>query len=106
MRSHIVMLALSVTLFALSITLFACTSTQRNSQGDLVEGTGTVNYVELEGGFYGIVDDDGRQFDPMDLDESLKEDGLRVRFRARTIEDVASIHMWGTVVEIIAIERI
>lgn len=90
----------------LGAALTACTSMQQNTRGDIVEGTGTINHIELEGGFYGIVTEDGRQFDPIDLDESFKEDGLRVRFRAQTVEGVASIHMWGTLVEIITIERI
>lgn len=90
----------------LCVALSACTSMRQNTAGDLVEGTGTINHIELEGGFYGIVTDDGRQFDPVDLEESFKEDGLRVRFRAQTVEGVASIHMWGTLVEIISIERI
>ena len=90
----------------LGTVLTACTSTQQNGGGVMVEGTGTINHIELEGGFYGIVTDDGRQFDPIDLDESFKEDGLRVRFRAQTVEGVSSIHMWGTLVEIVTIERI
>lgn len=93
-------------LLAVSLVLLGCTSTQRNGEGDIVEGTGTVQYIELEGGFYGIVGDDGRQYDPMDLDENLKEDGLRVHFRARAVNDVASIHMWGTVVDLISVERL
>lgn len=93
-------------LLALSLMALGCSSTQRNGDGDLVEGTGTVQYVEVEGGFYGIVGDDGRNYDPRNLDESFKEDGLRVHFRARTVEDAVSIRMWGTIVSIISIERI
>lgn len=91
---------------ALSLTALACSSTQRNGDGELVEGTGTVQYVELEGGFYGIVGDDGKNYDPRDLDDSFKEDGLRIHFRARTVDDAVSIRMWGTIVSIISIERI
>lgn len=91
---------------ALSLVAAACSSTQRSGEGDILEGTGTVQYIEVEGGFYGIVADDGRQFDPRDLNESYKEDGLRVHFRLREVEDAVSIRMWGTIVEIISIERL
>lgn len=76
-----------------------------DENGDVIEGNGIVQYVELEGGFYGIVDEDGIQYDPINLDDAYKEDGLRVHFLARTREDVMSAHMWGTSVEILAIER-
>lgn len=95
-----------VVLFSFSLLCIGCSSTQRNGDGDILEGTGTVQYIELEGGFYGIVGDDGRQYDPVDLDEAYKEDGLRVHFRARTVEDMASIRMWGTIVNLVSIERI
>lgn len=76
-----------------------------DDDGDVIERNGIVQYVELEGGFYGLVDDDGGQYDPINLDEAYKEDGLRVHFLVRTRDDVMSAHMWGTPVEIVAIER-
>lgn len=67
---------------------------------------GTVTYVELEGGFYGIVTEDGRKLDPTNLSEGFREDGLKVRFKAEKKESVAGIHMWGTIVEIVEIEKV
>jgi hypothetical protein len=49
---------------------------------DIVSGLGTVRYVEMEGGFYGIVADDSTRYLPQDLGTDYREDGLRVRFRA------------------------
>jgi len=69
-----------------------------------VSGTGTVKYVDLEGGFYGIVGDDSQQYEPMNLDQTYQKDGLLVHFQARIRQDIASIHMWGTIVEITSIE--
>ena len=71
-----------------------------------VEATGTVVFVELEGGFYGIITDDGARYDPVNLPPEFQRDGLRVRFRARILKDTASIHMWGTPVEILHIEEL
>lgn len=93
-------------LFLLTIMAFGCTSSNHGGEGDIIEGTGTVQYVELEGGFYGIVGDDGTRLDPANLDDAFKEDGLRVHFRAREKEDAVGFHMWGTIVELVSIERI
>lgn len=67
--------------------------------------TGKVVYVPLEGGFFGLVADDGRKFDPMDMPEDFKTDGLRVRFRVREKTGVVGFHMWGRIVELLAIEK-
>lgn len=76
------------------------------SQSDgFVHGTGTVQHVSAEGGFYGIVGDDGKSYDPIDMPQAFKVNGLRIRFTAR-MTDYLSFHMWGYVVELISIERL
>ena len=73
----------------------------------VVNGTGTVESIELEGGFYGIVADDGEHYDPLSsLPQEYAVDGLRVYFSVRICEDCASFHMWGYIVEIISIARL
>ena len=71
-----------------------------------VATTGTVTYVDLEGGFYGIVAEDGRNYLPGNLPAEYRQDGLRVRFSADPEEDVAGFRMWGTPVKIRSIELI
>jgi inhibitor of cysteine peptidase len=86
-------------LLALTITaLVGC------GRGEAISGTGTVKFVDLEGGFYGIVGDDGQKYDPMNLDQTYQEDGLRVRFQAKIRQDMVSIYMWGTIIELTKIE--
>jgi hypothetical protein len=63
--------------------------------------TGTVTWVPIEGGFFGIVSDDGKRYDPINLPAEFAQDGMRVRFTAKTDPDMASFHMWGTIVSII-----
>ncbi|KUK63503.1 MAG: hypothetical protein XE10_0326 [Methanoculleus marisnigri] len=78
-------------------------------KGDIrrsVAANGTVTYLDLEGGFYGIVTDDGRNYLPGNLPEEYRTDGLRVLFSADVEDGGAGVHMWGTPVEIRSIERI
>ncbi|NVM19849.1 MAG: hypothetical protein HWN80_19255 [Candidatus Lokiarchaeota archaeon] len=69
-----------------------------------IHTTGTVKYMDFEGGFYGIIADDGSHYDPMNLPEGFKTDGLRVIFSAIIKRDLFSFHMWGLVIEIIDIQ--
>jgi hypothetical protein len=66
--------------------------------------TGTVTLIELEGPFYGIIGYDSEKYDPINLPVDFQKDGLRVKFTARIRNDMASIHMWGKIIEIIRIE--
>lgn len=60
---------------------------------------GTVVRVNLEGGFWGIVDDAGKQWLPINMPEQLKVDGASVEVTAQEV-DVMSMFSWGTTIEI------
>jgi hypothetical protein len=68
--------------------------------------TGTVRHIEVEGGFYGIVTDDGADLDPVNLPPEFQKDGLRLEARVVPLRDRVSIHMWGTPVRIIEFKRL
>ena len=83
-------------------------STPKSSPPDtvrIVTGTGLVLHIDLEGGFYGIVDDLGERYDPSNMPEDFKVDSLRVHYQA-TLTDKMSTRMWGRPVDIITIERL
>lgn len=67
--------------------------------------TGTIRYMDFEGGFYGIVADSGERYDPINLPAQYAKDGLRVRFQVKEKKGVVGIHMWGKIVEIVKIEK-
>lgn len=69
-----------------------------------VEFTGTVVRVPLEGGFYGLRDDAGRQYEPRNLPAALRRNGLRVRVRGRLVKGAASFRQWGALLDIQHIE--
>jgi len=73
---------------------------------EIAEGTGTIKYLSMEGGFYGISGDDNKNYDPINLPKEFQKDGLRIRFKAKIRSDMASYHMWGMLIELIKIEKL
>jgi hypothetical protein len=69
----------------------------------IVQGTGTVRFLEVEGGCWGIRADEGRNLEPVDLPDGFRQDGLRVRFVAKAVPLVSAC-MIGSIVEILEIE--
>ena len=84
-------------LVAFLIILLSCSSTELESNYT----TGTVKYISLEGGFYGIIGDDGEHYDPINLLKEFQVDGKRIMFSYKIRNNLASFHMWGTIIEII-----
>jgi hypothetical protein len=82
------------------------TSQLADDKSEIRSMSGTVVYQEIEGGFFGIVAEDGKKYNPINLDESFKKDGLRVKFDANVKKGMVGIHMWGQYVEILKIEKL
>ncbi len=71
-----------------------------------VSAQGTVRYVPIEGGFYGIVTDSGERYLPSNLSAEFQQDGLRVRVEGTTPQDVVTFQQWGAPLEISSIQKI
>ncbi len=63
--------------------------------------TGRVHFVDIEGGFWGIVAENGRCYDPINLPARLQREGLRARFTLRALRNQFNSHMWGMMVNIV-----
>ncbi len=72
----------------------------------IVTITGVVRHFDLEGGFFAIRGDDGVTYDPSNLAEEFRQDGLRVQARLRLRPDMGGIHMVGPIVDIVEISRV
>ncbi len=66
---------------------------------------GRVTWIDLEGGFYGIVGTKGN-YDPVNLPKAFCADGLWVIFLALPVTNQVSVHDWGTLVSILRIETL
>lgn len=64
--------------------------------------TGTVRYQQLATGFWGIIDEKGQEWRPVNMPEQLKEEGKKVTITIREVDEGMSIFMWGTPVRIVS----
>lgn len=92
-------------LLFLILTCVSCSGTE-SSDSQVKTSIGTVKYISLEGGFYGIVTDDDKHLDPLNLPKEFQTDGKRISFTYVEKKNMASFHMWGTIVEILEVKEI
>ncbi len=71
---------------------------------NIVNFTATVRYIDIEGGFWGLISSEGEKYEPQALDSKYHKDGLKVRAKVRIIKDAVGFRMWGEQIEIIDIE--
>lgn len=81
-------------------------STSPENSSTVVKGTGTIRFMEFEGGFYGIIADDSTRYDPGQMEAKFEQDGLRVRFELTPRKDVMTMRQWGTPADVHSIEEI
>lgn len=67
--------------------------------------TGQIQYADMEGGFFYIAGEDGQNYDPINLGDEYKITGMDVAFVAIVRNDLASIHMFGILIEIVRTAR-
>lgn len=98
---------LTIIMIGMALSLAGAFALFNQYAGDdeLIHAKGTVKYLAFEGGFYGIVSDNGRNYDPVSMPQEFKIDGLRVRFSAE-FTNYLSFHMWGIVVKLVSIEKL
>lgn len=111
--SHNLRLLATITL--LVVSLLGCKSLAGNGEEkqsmngshatESVQITGHIEFVPLEGGFWGIIGENGQQYEPASLPKAFQEDELPVRATLRPLTGQVSFRMWGTLVEIVSLER-
>lgn len=76
------------------------------SAATIITFNGKVVYQELEGGFWGLIDEAGQRYVPEALAPAFQHTGLRVRVRATLAEKTFGVQMWGTPIRLLDIEKI
>ncbi len=101
MKVKLIILALMAA--AACFLLAAGCVTEEPPTGAEVSGSGTITYIDLEGGFFGIITDAGDQYLPENLEDKFKVDGREVTFTGVPVEGGATTYMWGTPIQITGI---
>lgn len=91
-----------ISIIPLTLILSGCSELGINDAE--IHITGVVTYMELEGGFWAIQDED-HTYDPLNLPDEFKKQDLKVAVAANIEEDMASIHQVGPIIEIISIKK-
>lgn len=65
---------------------------------------GTVRFLDIEGGCWGIFGEDGVTYEPLGIPREFLKDGLKVRAAVKLRPDLLSICMIGTIVEVLEIK--
>ena len=86
---------LAVLLLATSVA--ACGS---STEPEEVTVQATVEFLQVEGGCWSLLASDGTRYEPIDLPESFRQDGLEVEATLELINDVGSVCQVGRIVEI------
>ena len=89
-----------------STLILLCGCIDEPAAQDAVSGTGIIVYQDIEGGFYGILADDGTRYLPLNLEDEYQVDGLSVRFSGTPREDLLTVAQWGTPIELVSIQEI
>lgn len=90
----------SIKIFLLAILLTSCNNINEPNSFH----KGTVKYISLEGGFYGIISEMNEKYDPINLPKEFKKDGLKILFSFKERNDLANFHMWGKIIELTEIK--
>lgn len=95
-----------ILLMLVVLAVVSCASpTQPAVPDGAIKVNGTVQYFNLEGGFWAVRGEDGITYDPMNgLEPSFQRENLRVTLVARIRNDMGGVHMIGPVVEVISIQ--
>jgi hypothetical protein len=95
-----------ITVFSMAVLLmsFAGCASAGNHQTAPAVMTGTVNYLDIEGGCWIIRTDEGKTLYPLNLPRSVRRNGLRVSFTSTPATGTVTSCMAGEPVRLLSIE--
>ena len=88
------------------IFLFIVGNCSATPQKTDISFNGQVTWLDIEGGFYGIITPDGSKYLPVNLPDGYKVDGVTVDVTGIIPDDVMTIQMWGKPIRIQSINPV
>jgi hypothetical protein len=84
------------------VSAVSCSNTTGPDSTQIVA---TVEFLNVEGGCWSLLASGGVRYEPVNLGQQYREDGLQVTATVRLLEDVGSVCQVGETVEIERIRR-
>lgn len=75
-------------------------------QEAMMQLTGTVNYMDFEGGFYGFVAKDGKKYTLSKLPKEFRKHGLVIEITAEPMEAMATTTQFGSLLKVHSLKMI
>ena len=88
----------------LILVSLSCAAATCSATGPDLDTVGTVTFYDLEGGCW-TIEGEEEDYEPINLPEEFKDDGLQVNFKADFRDDMASVCVVGRLIELHEIER-
>ena len=80
--------------------------TKHAQDKELITGYGFIIYNVNQRGFYGIIDDNGKQYFPINGKQftQLLDDRKKIQFSLRVHPEISNMYRWGKTVNVIALQ--
>ena len=88
------------------VVLLICVGLSGCNEDITIQDTGIIKYMDLKGGFYGIITDKHEQYDPINLPAGFKQDNIIIEFKAIEVKNQSSFHTWGTLIYLLEIKQL
>lgn len=77
-----------------------------NEDTNKIETTGTIQFVDVEGGCWKITTNNGIDYQPTNLNDKYKQNGTIVKFEGELVSNVSSTCQVGTLIKLSDIEKV
>lgn len=78
------------------------TSAPSGSKQNLLTLTGTLRYLQIEGGFFGFESDNGKKYTFKGLEPTLRVANIRLKVTGFIREDIMTTTQYGSVLEVVS----
>lgn len=91
---------------AAEVSIMPKKSLSAKAEPEQISFTATIKYMNLEGGFFGLVSKEGKHWLPLNLEKEFQKDGAVIKVTGKAITGIMTIQQWGTPFSITDIELI
>ncbi len=74
--------------------------TQNPQEQQMITVTGTIRFLPMEGGFYGLDGENGKKYMPQGIDKSMLKNGLVVEVTGTVLTDMLTFQQYGEVLKV------